>query len=68
MPYKRLPDWLNDVKHVMAKNSISVEELACKLNLTTNYIVSIINGYRRSVRTRSDICKVLGLNVNDYLM
>lgn len=30
MPYKRLPDWLNDVKHVMAKNSISVEELACK--------------------------------------
>ena len=52
----------------MAKNSISVEELACKLNLTTNYIVSIINGYRRSVRTRSDICKVLGLNVNDHLM
>ena len=68
MPHKRLPDWLNDVKRVMTKNSIIVEELASRLNLTSNYIVSVINGYRRSVRTRSDICKVLGLNVNDYLM
>ena len=44
MPHKRLHDWLNDVKHVMTKNSISVEELACKLNLTTNYIVSMATG------------------------
>lgn len=68
MPHKRLPDWLRDVKYVMTKDSVSVEELASKLNLTSNYIVSVINGYRRSVHTRQSICKALGLNVNDYIM
>lgn len=68
IPHKRLPDWLRDVKHVMTKDSISVEELASRLNLTSNYIVSVINGYRRSVRTRISISKALGLNANDYLM
>jgi len=68
MLHKRLPDWMHDVKRVMIKDNISVEELASRLNLTSNYIVSVINGYRRSIRTRSDICKALGLNVNDYIM
>ena len=68
MSHKRLPDWMNDVKRVMIKDSVSVEELASRLNLTSNYIVSVINGYRRSIRTRISISKALGLNVNDYIM
>lgn len=68
MPYKRLPDWMHDVKRVMIKDNISVEELASRLNLTSNYIVSVINVYRRSICTRISISKALGLNVNDYIM
>lgn len=68
MPYKRLPDWMDDVKLVMTKDNISVEELASRLNLTSNYIVSVINGYRRSIRTRISISKALGLNPCDYIM
>lgn len=68
MPHKRLPDWMNDVKRVMIKDDISVEELASRLNLTSNYIVSVINGYRRSIRTRISISKALGLNPCDYIM
>lgn len=68
MPHKRLPDWMNDVKRVMIKDNISVEELASRLNLTSNYIVSVINGYRRSIRTRISISKALGLNPCDYIM
>jgi hypothetical protein len=68
MPHKRLPDWMDDVKRVMIKDDISVEELASRLNLTSNYIVSVINGYRRSICTRINISKALGLNVNDYIM
>lgn len=68
MPHKRLPDWMNDVKLVMTKDNISVEELASRLNLTSNYIVSVINGYRRSIRTRISISKALGLNPCDYIM
>lgn len=68
MPHKRLPDWMHDVKRVMIKDNISVEELASRLNLTSNYIVSVINGYRCSICTRINISKALGLNVNDYIM
>lgn len=68
MPHKRLPDWMDDVKRVMIKDDISVEELASRLNLTSNYIVSVINGYRRSIRTRISISKALGLNPGDYIM
>jgi len=68
MPHKRLPDWMDDVKLVMTKDNISVEELASRLNLTSNYIVSVINGYRRSIRTRMSISKALGLNPCDYIM
>lgn len=68
MPHKRLPDWMDDVKLVMTKDNISVEELASRLNLTSNYIVSVINGYRRSIRTRISISKALGLNPGDYIM
>lgn len=68
MPHKRLPDWMDDVKLVMTKDNISVEELASRLNLTSNYIVSVINGYRRSIRTRISISKALGLNPCDYIM
>ena len=68
MPHKRLPDWMDDVKRVMIKDDISVEELASRLNLTSNYIVSVINGYRRSIRTRISISKALGLNPCDYIM
>ena len=68
MPHKRLPDWMDDVKRVMIKDDVSVEELASRLNLTSNYIVSVINGYRRSIRTRISISKALGLNPGDYIM
>jgi|GEM_PF-3614152 len=68
MSHKRLPDWMDDVKRVMIKDNISVEELASRLNLTSNYIVSVINGYRRSIRTRISISKALGLNPGDYIM
>lgn len=68
MLHKRLPDWMHDVKRVMIKDNISVEELASRLNLTRNYIVSVINGYRRSIRTRISISKSLGLNPGDYIM
>lgn len=68
MPHKRLSDWMNDVKRVMIKDDISVEELASRLNLTSNYVVSVINGYRRSIRTRISISKALGLNSGDYIM
>ena len=68
MPHKRLPDWMHDVKRVMIKDNISVEELASRLNLTSNYIVSVIRGYRRSVHTRISISKALGLNPGDYIM
>lgn len=68
MSHKRLPDWMDDVKRVMIKDDISVEELASRLNLTSNYIVSVINGYRRSIRTRISISKALGLNPCDYIM
>lgn len=68
MSHKRLPDWMDDVKRVMIKDDISVEELASRLNLTSNYIVSVINGYRRSIRTRISISKALGLNPGDYIM
>lgn len=68
MPHKRLPDWMHDVKRVMIKDNISVEELASRLNHTSNYIVSVINGYRRSIRTRISISKALGLNPCDYIM
>lgn len=68
MPHKRLPDWMDDVKRVMIKDDISVEELASRLNLTSNYIVSVINGYRRSICTRINILKALGLNPGDYIM
>lgn len=68
MSHKRLPDWMHDVKRVMIKDDIIVEELASRLNLTSNYIVSVINGYRRSIHTRISISKALGLNVNDYIM
>ena len=68
MSHKRLPDWMHDVKRVMIKDNISVEELASRLNLTSNYIVSVINGYRRSIRTRISISKALGLNPSDYIM
>ena len=68
MSHKRLPDWMHDVKRVMIKDNISVEELASRLNLTSNYIVSVINGYRRSIRTRISISKALGLNPGDYIM
>ena len=68
MSHKRLPDWMHDVKRVMIKDNISVEELASRLNLTSNYIVSVINGYRRSIRTRISISKALGLNPCDYIM
>ena len=59
---------MHDVKRVMIKDDIIVEELASRLNLTSNYIVSVINGYRRSIHTRISISKALGLNVNDYIM
>jgi hypothetical protein len=59
---------MDDVKRVMIKDNISVEELASRLNLTSNYIVSVINGYRRSIRTRISISKALGLNPGDYIM
>lgn len=68
MSHKRLPDWMDDVKLVMTKDNISVEELASRLNLTSNYIVSVINGYRCSIRTRINISKALGLNPCDYIM
>ena len=68
MSHKRLPDWMDDVKRVMIKDNISVEELASRFNLTSNYIVSVINGYRRSIRTRISISKALGLNPCDYIM
>lgn len=68
MPHKRLPDWVNDVRRAMIKDNISVEELASRLNLTSNYIVSVINGYRRSIRTRISISKALGLKPSDYIM